>query len=74
MSVYTGSITKNSSEQDKIDVIHAIQLAYSGTLLGDNGIYNDTLSQEQDVQMAYFADIIFDIENSSAPPVVASLE
>jgi uncharacterized protein (TIGR02145 family) len=26
------------------------------------------------VQMAYFADIIFDIENSSAPPVVASLE
>ena len=52
LSVYTWSITNNSSDDDKIDVITAIQEAYSWTTLKNNSIYSDILNSSDLVTLA----------------------
>jgi len=56
LSVYTWSITTDSSEQDKQNAVSAIQWAYSGTLLASAWPYEYVLNQTSTWELVAFAD------------------
>jgi len=72
LSVYTGSINKGSTAQEKIDAIVAVQNAYTGTTLASNTTYTQLLSQTDIEDQVRLANIIslHDGDAESAPEVV----
>ena len=72
LSVYTGSINKDSTAQEKIDAIVAVQSAYTWTTLASNTTYTQLLSQTDIEDQVRLANIIslHDGDAESAPEVV----
>lgn len=59
LSVYTWSITNDSTEQDKIDVINLIQNAYSWSVLSSDSTYEQILLWDTDYIKLQLANWLF---------------
>jgi uncharacterized protein (TIGR02145 family) len=70
LSVYTGSIKKTSSNQEKIDAMTAIQNAYTWTTLATIWRYQEALSQTNDDALVSFVDTVVLNDDAEPAPVV----
>lgn len=71
LSVYDGTIDSNSTDQDKIDAITAIQNAYSWTELANQEPYSNIVSITESEDLIALAN--FTILNTGTPPLTTTL-
>ena len=72
LSVYTGSLKKTSTDQEKIDAMAAIQSAYTWSILSIVWSYQNLLSQTSTWELVSFVDVVVLNNNTSWQNVSAS--
>jgi len=58
LSPYEWTITNNSTEEEKVEFVEAIQNAYSWTVLVNDTVYADVLSKTSTWEMVDFVDVV----------------
>ena len=73
LSVYTWTINEDSTDEEKIAAIEAIQWAYTGSILANDNIYQDVLSKSQDNEKLVLWDLyLIDTVSDLQPPTTYS--